>query len=59
MDKNTSDRIIFWMMIATFIMAIFVTIVVLASLHYFSFSMGMLFEKVGLLEELNPVRAGG
>lgn len=56
MDKNSMDKMAFWMMMATAV-GIFATgIYLIQSLHDISFNLGILYEKVSILEELNKIK---
>jgi len=58
MDKNMMDKIIFYLMMGTFFVAVITSVYVFKSIHEVSFNMGVIAEKVGTLEELTPLKVG-
>lgn len=55
MDKNFMDKVIFFMVATIFLMSIFVTSVLVRNVHDISFNMGVITEKIGILEEQNQI----
>jgi len=55
MDKNSMDKFSFIMTVGVFLISIFVAVIVVKQIHEISYSMGVMAEKIGTLEEMVPV----
>ena len=55
MNKNTMDKLMALLMVAVFLIAVFVGVFVLSHIHTMSYEMGIMAEKIGTLEELVPL----